>query len=49
MLINTSKELILHHVLNRDKTLQRFEKINKELLGAIREEMNYRMPSNYIS
>jgi hypothetical protein len=26
-----------------------FEKINKELLGAIREDMNYRMPSNYIS
>jgi len=49
MLINTSKELILHHVLNRDKTLQRWEKINKELLAAIREEMNYRMPSNYIS
>jgi hypothetical protein len=26
-----------------------FEKINKELLADIREEMNYRMPSEYIS
>ena len=49
MLINTSKKLILHHVLNRDKTLQRFEKINKKLLAAIREDMNYQMPPNYIS
>ena len=49
MVSHTSKKLILHHILNRDKTLQMFEKINKELLAAIREEMNYRMPSNYIS
>jgi len=35
--------------LNRDKTLHRFEKINKELLAAIREDINYQMPPNYIS
>jgi len=48
-MFNSSKELILHYEMNRNKTLLMFEKINKELLADIRKEMNYRMPSGYIS
>ena len=44
-----SKNLILPPQMNRNKTLMLFEKSNKQLLGDIREEMNYRMPSEYIS
>jgi hypothetical protein len=48
-MFNSSKKIILHHEMNRNKSLLMFEKINKELLADIREEMNYRMPSEYIS
>ena len=44
-----SKALTLQPQMNRNKTLMLFEKSNKELLGDIREEVNYRMPSEYIS
>ena len=44
-----SQKMTLQPQLNRNKTLMMFEKSNKELLGDIREEVNYRMPSEYIS
>jgi len=44
-----SKALTLQPQVNRNKTLILFEKNHKELLGDIREEVNYRMPSEYIS
>ncbi|MEG4518847.1 hypothetical protein [Microcoleus sp. AT9b-C5] len=48
-MFKTSKELVLHPEMNRNKMLKRFEKINKDLLADIREETSYRMPSGYIS
>lgn len=44
-----SKVLTLPPQINRNKTLMLFEKSHKQLLGDIREEVNYRMPSEYIS
>ena len=44
-----SKKLTLQPQMNRNKTLMMFEKNHTELLGDIREEVNYRMPSEYIS
>jgi hypothetical protein len=44
-----SKVLTLQPQMNRNKTLMMFEKSNKELLRDIREEVNYRIPSEYIS
>ena len=44
-----SQSLTLPPQINRNKTLMIFEKSNKQLLGDIREEVNYRMPSEYIS
>ncbi|WP_333307561.1 hypothetical protein [Microcoleus sp. K4-C2] len=44
-----SKLLTLQPQMNRNKSLLMFEKINKELLARIRKDVNYRMPSEYIS
>lgn len=44
-----SKLVTLQPQMNRNKSLLMFEKINKELLASIREDVNYRMPSEYIS
>jgi len=44
-----NETLILQPQMNRNKTLGMFEKINKDLVANIREDVNYRMPSEYIS
>ncbi|MEG5175562.1 hypothetical protein QUB25_25990 [Microcoleus sp. B3-D7] len=41
--------MTLQPQMNRNKTLVMFEKINRDLLANIREDVNYRMPSGYIS
>ncbi|MEG5043437.1 hypothetical protein [Microcoleus sp. B4-C1] len=47
-MLKQSQILTLQPQMNRNKTLQMFEKINKDLLAHIREDVNYRMPPNYI-